>query len=63
MKQDEKLKVSMTFDEMAEVFAANYPWFIPNYTNVGRYARKLGYMKVKQMVNKQIIMKYVKQSC
>lgn len=57
---EKKFKAEMTFDEMAEAFVKDYPWFVPNNTNVGRYAKKNGYMKIKQMVNKVIVMKYVK---
>lgn len=57
---EKKLKSEMTFDEMAVAFVEDYPWFVPNNTNVGRYAKKHGYMKVKQMINKVIVTKYVK---
>lgn len=62
MKKKESLKQYMTYEEMADIFVANYPYFIPNYANVGRFAKKLGYIRVKQMINKQIIRKYVKQN-
>lgn len=58
---EKKFKQEMTFDEMAAAFVEDYPWFVPNNTNVGRYAKKHGYMKIKQMINKVIIMKYVKK--
>lgn len=58
---EKKLKPEMTFDEMAAAFVESNPWFVPNNTNVGRYAKKLGYIKVKQMINKVIVMKYVKK--
>ena len=58
---EKKLKPEMTFDEMATAFVEDNPWFVPNNTNVGRYAKKHGYMKVKQMINKVIVMKYVKK--
>ncbi|GAY31024.1 hypothetical protein E5358_05555 [Palleniella muris] len=57
---ENKFKPQMTFDEMAAAFAEDNPWFIPNNANVGRYAKKHGYMKIKQMINKVIVMKYVK---
>ncbi len=57
---EHKFKSEMTFDEMARAFVEDYPWFVPNNTNVGRYARRHGYMKIKQMINKEMIMKYVK---
>lgn len=55
-----KFKSEMTFDEMAEAFVADYPWLVPNNTNVGRYARKNGYVKIRQMINTVMKMKYVK---
>lgn len=58
---ENKFKQEMSFDEMAAAFVENNPWFVPNNTNVGRYAKKNGYVKVKQMINKVMVMKYVKQ--
>ena len=55
-----KFKSEMTFDEMTEAFVADYPWLVPNNTNVGRYARKNGYVKIRQMINTVMKMKYVK---
>lgn len=55
-----KFKSEMTFDEMAEAFVADYPWLVPNNTNVGRYARKNCYVKIRQMINTVMKMKYVK---
>lgn len=55
------MKSEMTFDEMAAAFVKENPWFKPNYTNVGRFAKKHGYTKIKQMVNKVIVMRYVKK--
>lgn len=58
---ENKFKSEMSFDEMAAAFVEDNPWFRPNYTNVGRYAKKHGYTKIKQMINKVIVMKYVKK--
>ena len=58
---ENKFKQEMSFDEMAAAFVESNPWFVPNNTNVGRYAKKNGYVKVKQMINKVMVMKYVKQ--
>ncbi len=55
-----KFKPEMTFDEMAKAFVADYPWLVPNNTNVGRYAKRNGYMKIRQMINTVMKMKYVK---
>lgn len=56
----DKLKTQMTFDEMAKAFSEDNPWLVPNNTNVGRYAKKHGYVKIKQMINRKIEMRYVK---
>lgn len=57
---EKKFKPEMTFDEMAAAFVDDYPWLVPNNSNVGRYAKRNGYMRVKQMINKVMTMKYVK---
>lgn len=46
-----ELKFKMSFDEMAAVFAHEHPEFIPNKSNVGRFARKIGFKPVKQVVD------------
>jgi len=48
----------MSFDEMAELFAHEHPELIPNKSNVGRFARKLGYKPVKQVINYKQIYSY-----
>lgn len=58
---ENKFKSEMSFDEMAAAFVDDYPWLVPNNSNIGRYAKRNGYMKVKQMINKVIVMKYVKK--
>lgn len=58
---EKQLKKEMSFNEMAAAFADVYPWLVPNRSNVGRYAKRNGYMKVSQMINKVIVMKYVKK--
>ena len=60
MEKEESLKDKMSFEEISEVFVANNPWFVPNYSNVGRFAKKLGYVRMKQMTNKHINYFYVK---
>lgn len=55
-----KFKQEMTFDEMAKAFVSDYPWLVPNNTNVGLYAKKNGYVKIRQMINTVMTMKYVK---
>lgn len=53
-----KPKFKMSFDEMAELFAHEHPELIPNKSNVGRFARKLGYKPVKQVINYKQIYSY-----
>jgi len=57
---EQKFKNTMTFDEMAEALLEEQPWLVPNKANVGRYAKRNGYMRVQQMINGVITMKYVK---
>lgn len=57
-----ELKPKMTFDEMAELFVQDNPAFLPNRSTVGRYAKRLGYMPAKQMVNKVMTYFYVLQN-
>lgn len=57
---EENFKPHMTFDEMAEVLLQERPWLVPNRVNVGQFARKNGYVRVKQVVNKVTVMTYVK---
>lgn len=52
------LKIKMTFEEMAEVFSYEHPELIPNKSNVGRFAKKLGYRLIKQTVNYKQIYSY-----
>ena len=58
MEQD--FKQHMTFYEMAEVLLKEKPWLVPNKVNVGQFAKRNGYKRVKQMINKVIVMTYVK---
>lgn len=57
---EQNFKQHMTFDEMAEALLQEKPWLVPNKVNVGQYAKRHGYKRVKQMVNKVIVMTYVK---
>ena len=41
----------MSFDEMAAAFANEHPELTPNKSNVGRFAKRLGFKIVKQVVN------------
>lgn len=59
---ENKFKSQMSFAEMTEAFAEDNPWLVPNNVNVGRYAKKHGYTKIKQMINKVIVVKYVRNS-
>lgn len=45
-----ELKQLMTFDEMAQHYAENNP-LLPNNKNVGTYARRLGFDRIKQTVS------------
>lgn len=57
---EEIFKSHMTFDEMAEALISEKPWIVPNRVNVGQFAKKNGYTRVKQMINKVTVMTYVK---
>ena len=50
MKKSE-LNFKMSFDEMAAAFANEHPELTPNKSNVGRFAKRLGFKIVKQVVN------------
>lgn len=56
----DKFKPQMTFDEMARAFSEDNPWLKPNNTNVGLFAKRHGYVKIKQMINRKIEIRYVK---
>ena len=60
MKQEAEMKPKMYFDEMAEAFAVENPYFIPNKNNVGRFARGKGYIRAKQVINHKQIYFYIK---
>ena len=59
IKSCELLKEKMTFDEMCEVYSKNFPYFKPNRSNVGRFAKVLGYKLAKQMVNRKVYLFYI----
>lgn len=44
-------KTKITFDELCEIFAKEHPYLIPNRRNVGLYAKKIGYVKMRQTIN------------
>lgn len=53
-------KDSLTIDEMGELFAANNPGFIPTLQAVGRYARKIGFVRATQRQNGKQVYFYIK---
>lgn len=55
-----ELKPRMMQDEMAEVFVEANPGFFPTKQAVGRYAKKLGYRRVKQNIDKKQVYFYIK---
>lgn len=59
---EELLKPVMTLYELAEAFVSEYPWLVPNGTNVECYAEMKGYTRVQQTVNRETIVKYVKKN-
>lgn len=46
---------------MFEQFAKEYPYLVPNKNNVGRYARKIGLVLMKQVINKKQTYFYVRK--
>ena len=55
------LKDVMSFDEMAEAFVKDYPYYVPNKARVGRFAKAKGYVVCKQKNNYKQTYFYVKQ--
>ena len=60
-KGHELLKTRMTFDEMSEVYSMNFSYFTPNRSNVGRFAKTLGYKLTKQMVDRKVYLFYINE--
>ena len=60
MDNQGQMKTRMSFDEMAEAFVQDNPGFYPNRSNVGRYAKKMGYILTKQMRDYKRTYFYVK---
>lgn len=60
MKKEELLTPNVSKETMFEVFAANHPGVTPNKTNVGLFAKRIGYQHVKQMINRKIVWYYLK---
>lgn len=50
----------MSFDEMAAALVAMHPYYVPNRTRVGRFAKAKGYVVRKQVVNHKQNYIYVK---
>lgn len=57
----EQKKSKITVEEMFEQFAKEYPYLVPNKNNVGRYARKIGLVLMKQVINKKQTYFYVRK--
>jgi hypothetical protein len=55
-----ELKQKMTFDEMAQ-HLKEHSFKLPSRVTVGRYARKLGFMVYKPMVNRKMLFFYVNE--
>ena len=49
----------MTYDELAEYYVANHPGYTPNRVLIGRFAKKLGYRRAKQVIKGKQIYFYV----
>lgn len=56
------LKFKMTVDEMFEAFLFDRPEYIANIQQVGRYAKRQGYSKIKQKINGKQKIFYVNYS-
>ena len=57
-----QFKPKMTDSEMEVAFSQAYPGLIANPQNVGRFAKKMGYKRSQQMVDKVIVRFYYKQN-
>lgn len=44
------LKFKMSVDEMFEAFSFEHPEYVANQQQVGRYAKRQGYSKIKQKI-------------
>lgn len=53
------LKFKMTVDEMFQAFSHDYPEYVANQQQVGRYAKRQGYSKIKQKVQGVQVISYV----
>ena len=60
MNKQIQMKSKMSFEEMAEAFTNENPYYSPNRRNVGTYAKQHGYVLKKQMVNCKFISFYLK---
>lgn len=62
MKQESPvLKNRMTIEELREYYTANFP-YIANDQRIGRFAKKEGYVPVRQMVNRQWVRYYIRNT-
>ena len=60
-KEELSKKDSLTMDEMKELFTANRPGFIPTPNAVGRFAKKVGFVRVTQMRDGKQTSFYIKK--
>jgi len=61
MDKKPELKDRMSYPEMYEAFQAYEPRFEPNPNMVGRFAKKMGYYRTKQVKNGVITYFYAKK--
>lgn len=57
----DKNKIRFSQEEMAQLYAEAVPYMVPNHSNVGRFAKKQGFVRMKQVVNHKQIYFYVKK--
>lgn len=60
MENINKIKVSV--EEMRAYYASQFPYFEANNQRIGRFAKKIGYHLVKQMVKGKFIYFYIKNT-
>lgn len=54
-------KNTYTKEELFVMFQKEYPYLTPNNTNVGRYATRIGLVKLKQMHKGKVHFFYVRK--
>lgn len=56
------IQTKMTIEEMRQYYTQEFPYFEANNQRVGRFAKKLGYKIVRQMVNRKYERFYLKDA-